>query len=457
MVEYWSMQTVFISCFTGLISRNILATDVLAELRRVPGIRIVIVAPESRTAVLRGEFGGPNVIIEGMPKPNLRGRDRAWWTLATHLLDTPTRRVQRQAKLARDGSRLDYLGSLLLGLAGRSRVVRGLFRRFAAWAVKTEEFDPLLARYRPDLVFSTDVYTPQDVKITTLARRRGVRVIGMVRSWDNVTSKTLLVFHPDRLIVNTAWIAEEAQHFGDVPRQSITVLDGVPHYDHYVPAGRTPRKEFFGRFGLDPVKPLILFTPPSDTYLKHDPVTPVVLKAVENLGAQVLVRLPLVGASELGAYRPPPNVAFDEPMNSPDFTEVHLSRDADRHLADSLYHADIVITWASTMIIDAAVFDKPIVLVGFDATPRPYAKSIRQYYDYTHQRRIIETGGVRLAQTPAELADCVRAYLADPKLDAAGRAAIRREYCGTLDGTAGHRLAEVLLAHCGDGTTMGGR
>lgn len=438
------MKTVFITCFTGLISRNILATDALAALVGAPELRVIIVAPQSRAVVLRAEFGRSNIIVEGRPKPVLRGLDPAWWVLATHLLATPTRWVQRRAKLARDGNRLDYWGSRLLGFLGRSRLVRRLFRRFTAWAVNTGEFQELFDRHRPDLVFATDIYTPQDVKISTLAHRRGVRVLGMVRSWDNVTSKTLVAFHPDRLIVNTERIAEEAEHYGDVPRAAIAVLDGVPHYDGYVPAGRAPRAEFFGRFGLDPARPLILFAPPSDTYLKHDPVAPAVLRAIDWLGAQVLVRLPLVGASELGGYRPPEGVVFDEPANSPDFTEVHLSRSADRHLADSLYHADLVITWASTMIIDAAVFDKPVVLVGFDATPRPYGLSIRQYYDYAHQRRILETGGVRLAATPAELTREVRAYLDDSHRDAAGREVIRREYCGRLDGTAGRRLAAII-------------
>lgn len=441
------MKTVFITCFTGLISRNILATDTLAVLQRTPELRVVIVAPESRTAVLAVDFSGPGVIVEGVPRANLRGRDRVWWALATHLLDTPTRRVQRIATLERGGSRLDYWGSGLVGFLGRSRAIRSLFRRLARVMVGSTEFRDLFDRYRPDLVFSTDVYTPQDVKVAMLAQRRGVRVLGMIRSWDNVTSKTLLAFMPDRLIVNTERIAEEAEHYGDVPQTSISVLDGVPHYDGYVPAERTPRAEFFGRFRLDPARPLILFTPPSDTYLKFDPIAPVVLRAIAGLGTQVLVRLPLVGASDLGGYRPPANVVFDEPANSPDFTEVHLSRSADRHLADSLYHADLVITWASTMIIDAAVFDKPIVLVGFDSAPRTYGRSIRQYYDYAHQRRILETGGVRLARTPGELADYTRAYLADRRRDASGRAAIRREYCGRLDGTAGRRLAAIILAH----------
>ena len=104
-----------------------------------------------------------------------------------------------------------------------------------------------------------------------------------------------------------------------------------------------------------------------------------------------------------------------------------------------------VVTWASTMIIDAAVFLKPIILVGFDASPRRYEESIRQYYDYDHQRRIIELGGARLAKSPEELTEWARRYLADPSLDLEGRKRIVKEYCGVLDHEAGKRLGIYLL------------
>jgi len=45
--------------------------------------------------------------------------------------------------------------------------------------------------------------------------------------------------------------------------------------------------------------------------------------------------------------------------------------DADeRHLINSLYHADVVVTAGSTFAMDAAVFDKPIVCVGLTGRRR---------------------------------------------------------------------------------------
>ncbi len=439
------VKTIFITCFTGLISRNILATDAFDVLRTHEGVRIVIITPESQAEALRREFGGANVLVVGVPTPPLRGRDKLWWTLATHLLNTRTRSVQRRAKLARDGKRLKYRLSHLLGILGGFSIVRKLFRFSALAFIQTGEFEDLFRHYQPALLFSTDVYTPQDVKLMRLAKKLGIRTVGMVRSWDNITSKTLLAFIPEYLIVQTDWLKGEIARHGDVRPNDIFVINGIPHYDRYRAEGRTPREDFFRKINLDPSGKLILFTPPSDNYLKHDPITPVVLRALEAAGAQILVRKALVGAIDLGDYQPPPGVVFDEPGTSPDFTKIYLSRAADQHLADSIYHSDLVVTWASTMIIDAAVFLKPILLVGFDASSRPFEKSILQYYEYDHQRRILELGGARLAKSPSELTEWTKRYLVDRNLDLAGRRRIVREYCGILDGQAGKRLAAHLL------------
>jgi len=439
------MRTIFITCIRGIIARNILATGAFRILRDRQDFRIILLAPTTRVAILQKEFGAPNVEVAGLKTPPLKGMDLILWTISTNLLWSGTREVQRRAKLARDGNYFDYLVSKIFAFFGRFYPIRYAFRLVYAKLDPGDEFDELFRCYRPDLFFSTDIYDIWDMKLVRAAKRHHTPVVGMVRSWDNVTSKTLLNIIPDYMLVNAGRIREELIAYGDIPAEKITII-GVPHYDHYRdPNERTPRSDFIKQFGLDPTKPLILFVPPSDRYLKGDPVAPLVMETVVPLGASMLIRMPLVGKSELEGMKPPPNVAFDMPSNSSEFTEVHFDRAADRHLADSLSASDLVIAWASSMIIDAVVFDKPVVLVGFDKNPRHYGNSIQQYYDYDHQKRIIETGGCWLAESPEELATIVREYLQDPSRDRAGRVAIVREYCDVLDGKSGVRLADVLV------------
>lgn len=406
-----------------------------------------MVAAAKNVPVLEREFGGTNVVFEPieLPAKEISGlTDRLLWTIATNLLRTKTRTVQRRAKLAIDHNRLDAAASALVGYLGRFKSVREAYRWVAGVLAPGREFEYLFERYQPDVLFATDVYTLQDVKMMRRARRRGVRTVGMVRSWDNVTSKTLLSFIPERMVVNGERIREELVRYGDVPKERIFIA-GVPHYDHYRPEECESRRKFFSKFGFDEQKKMVLFATPSDRYLRDNLISPLVVEALRESEANVLVRPPLVGRSGLEGRDLPDNVRLDDPGDYGDFVNIHMSPVADRHLADSINASDVVVTWASTMIIDAIAFGKPVVLVGFDDSPRPYHRSIAQYYDYTHHQFILASGGVRLAKSSKELSRMVGDYLENPALDTAERARIIREHCGALDGRAGERLARYLL------------
>ncbi|MDO8500056.1 MAG: CDP-glycerol glycerophosphotransferase family protein [bacterium] len=442
------MKTIFITCFNGFISRNILSTDAFLLLKEKGDIRVVIFSPEKRALTLREEYGGANIIIEGIEiasKTIENPIERFMWVLATNLLRTKTRHVQRRVKFARDNNVADYLFSVAISFLGRFVFVRNMYRYVESRIVPGTEFEKYFDKYRPNLIFAADVYTPQDVKIMRCAKRRGVSTAGMVRSWDNVTSKTLLSHIPDYMVVNSDRVKEEVVRYGGMPPERVFAV-GVPHYDRYTSANCLLRESFLKERGLDNAKKMILFATPGDNYLENNPITPLVLESLKDIDANIFVRLPLVGKEELGGgYVPPKNVVFDDPGNYQNFTQVHMTDKADRHLANCINASDIVITWASTMILDAAVFNKPIILVGFDGTPRPYQYGIARYYDYEHHQFILKSGGVRLVKSPEELIHWVKRYLAEPSFDKEGRKKIIKEYCGDMDGSAGRRLGNFLL------------
>ena len=41
-----------------------------------------------------------------------------------------------------------------------------------------------------------------------------------------------------------------------------------------------------------------------------------------------------------------------------------------KHLGDTLYHADVVVNVASTITIEACIFDTPVVNINFDGAGR---------------------------------------------------------------------------------------
>src|SRR6201995_2174100 len=75
--------TVFLVVHLGFIARSLLETDIVVALKEA-GVRIVILAPEPATAHLREAFGGEQVVVEALRKPQKRAGRRSqvgWWTL----------------------------------------------------------------------------------------------------------------------------------------------------------------------------------------------------------------------------------------------------------------------------------------------------------------------------------------------------------------------------------------
>ncbi|MSR85683.1 hypothetical protein EXS71_04615 [Candidatus Uhrbacteria bacterium] len=119
----------------------------------------------------------------------------------------------------------------------------------------------------------------------------------------------------------------------------------------------------------------------------------------------------------------------------------------EHHLINSIYHADLVMTAGSTFAIDAAVFDKPIICIAFDGTAKnvPYWVSVKRFYDcYTHFEALLETGGVRLASSPEQLAVEMNRALDHPSLEKNERKKIIELLVAPFDGHASERLEHLL-------------
>ena len=57
---------------------------------------------------------------------------------------------------------------------------------------------------------------------------------------------------------------------------------------------------------------------------------------------------------------------FRPTVNAGDGLAIDITADNQRHLANTMRHSDVVVNVASTMAIEAAIFDTPVVNISFD-------------------------------------------------------------------------------------------
>lgn len=113
-------------------------------------------------------------------------------------------------------------------------------------------------------------------------------------------------------------------------------------------------------------------------------------------------------------------------------------------------HSDVFVTVYSTMVVETAVHDTPIVAAVIDTpggwkVPKKYSLPLKEIGNWPTHQRFREARAGRLAQNESELRDILNAYLKNPSLDATERRAFIEQEVTFTDGTAGKRTAEFIL------------
>ena len=107
------------------------------------------------------------------------------------------------------------------------------------------------------------------------------------------------------------------------------------------------------------------------------------------------------------------------------------------NLKDTLRHADVVVNYASTITLEAIVFDRPVVNISF---PKKYECA----YSFRHYKPIVDARAVRLAKSFEELCESVRTYLVDSSLERSERRSIRERFVPFGDGVSYNRVVSAI-------------
>lgn len=447
------MKTLFLTSLNPFVTRNILFTDVFKKITAAPDTRLVIFCPDYKKEYFETHFKKNSVVIEPIENERITIQDIIFGYISQSLLNTKRLVIRREEAFLSQKKYIQYGGAVVLAWIGWIPAVKKLVRFLDALTISKRRFASYFDKYKPDLVFGPDVFHPDDAHFLAEAKHRGIRTIGMVRSWDNITNKGFFRVKPDKLIVNNEVIRDEAIQYEDIKEKNIAVA-GMPQFDYYVNEPRSSREDFFRRVNFDPQKPLAIFAPWGNRFIDTDwQILQILKEAITNgelpSDIQILVRIPPNDMIPLGSFVPDSHFRIE--YISRQFQEgVYRDREFDRQamtdLADSLYHCDLVIGYMSSLNIDASAFDKPIVAVAFDGwEKKPYLKSIVRFLDFDHTKKMLFTRFAPFTKNKEELIRHINRYLKDPSLDRENRARFLKLQAWKMDGRSGERVADSVL------------
>lgn len=458
------MKTIFIPIFYRPQARNVLRTDIFKTLIANKDIRVVVFVPTLKLKEYQDEFLNKNVVFEGLEElPEFISRlDKFFGRLALFFINSQTGKFNRKEWLlhGRKNPARYLISMFFLFLFGNIKILRIITRFLDFHLIKDGQYQKYFEKYRPNLVFLSNITTKIDRGFLRTAKKNKVFSIGMINAWDNITlAKYPFRILPDKLIAYNKIIKEEAVKYIDMPEKGIFV-SGWPHFDHYVNSKRISREDFCKKLGIDPRKRILLFASIGSTL---NPTEWQVLKLLDDAIKDgklpndliIIFRQHPTEKTRMENVKTSEHVVIDDSKtiiqkDGKNYSEI-LKGDMD-HLADSIYHSAVTINTCSTMSIDAAALDRSVVNIAFDGwEQKPFHQSVRKFYTnhHAHYQPIVKSGGVRIAYNMDELIKYINMYMENPFLDKEGRKRIVKEQCYKLDGQSGKRIGEYLLTCAG--------
>lgn len=340
---------------------------------------------------------------------------------------------------------------LIANTFGRSRWIREVMvPKIFLHLYSGRPFKNIFDTYRPDLVFGTHIYGKFDMQLLAEAARNGVRTVGMISNWDHF-DKYYLPFKVDALLAQSPQVRDLAIQYQWYRSEDI-IVTGYPHCDLITQKkDAMTRAEILKSLGFSPDAKYIVFASGS-AYTADEPdiIEKILEWADQNsfgCNLHVVIRPYLGGRGadqdfdekKYNRFHEHPRVTFYE-------REFWGDLEKSIYFTSILRHADATVIGYSTMVLEAAVLDKPLISPSFDGYhERPFNRSIKRFELREHFQDILKTGALKQARNFDDLFRFLNEYLKNPHLDADKREKLREIALYKTDGKASERVVEELL------------
>lgn len=454
--------TILIPIVRGHMARLLIYSGVINKLIEM-GAKIILLTYKNNVENLSACFADSSVEVEIVPPSRLRLYYR-WNRLYTYYFETFLPTESSAAKLEwlkqHDPQRYRRITALSPIMLQRLRSFWLHIRRIV---MPSRLYKSIFLKHPIDLVVvGSAARNPEEYYMLRYALTHGIRNICTLQSWDLLTTKGDLLERPEHLTVWNDANHQEAVALFNYPPEDVLVV-GAPQFDIYFdPNTYLTHQDWCEQYGFDPNKKVILVTGGSGN-IHHN--LPNVIKAlIEGMASneieeiQILVRPhPAVYLGTVSGDGTEADLCLYESWhpsvkgNRPQASQLKIVADtaAIEHivLANNLYHADVLVDFYGTVSVEACLVDTPVIYADVRASfvdGETEPKSVIDRNEYTHLKRVIQTGGVRIVGTRQQLYAAIKNYLNNPSLDSEGRREIAASFGYTNKGYSVARMAQAI-------------
>ncbi|MGR6086942.1 MAG: hypothetical protein ACU4F9_02085 [Arcticibacter sp.] len=297
----------------------------------------------------------------------------------------------------------------------------------------TVKYKQLLVDYNVDLLFFTHQRPPQIAPMAIAGKQLGIPTVAYIFSWDNLSSKGRMPVLFDRFMVWSNLMKSELLQFYPTLDPNDVSVSGTPQFETYVYDefgwSRLQLNRYLSLTDTD-FRRIICFSCGDVSTSPNDAIyIDVIASAIKSgeLGNNLMLLVRTSPAEDGSRFKelvtkypsivwnipnwPQSNPAHPEPWSQrvPSMDDIHC-------LKSILQHASVSVNMCSTMSLDFALWDKPVINPVFGSLGNDLGLfPDRKYLKYDHYAKVIQTGAVTICANPDELVSAIRAALAQPE------------------------------------------
>lgn len=454
------MKTIFVTIFEGVEVKNILRTPILENLLKEKDIQIVLFTKsKEKVSYYQKEFSDPRLIFEYVEWKQVSKIDRFFAKLKFVLLKTESTDLKRKMLFEINQKKLSFVyGKILNTLLARS-FFRKIARRLDFLLVSDSTYVSFFQKYKPDLVFLAHLFDEPEISLLREAKKQKVKTVGFVNSWDKVTARCIMRLLPDKAVVFNSFVRDELIEFNEMKSEDI-FISGLPQYDYFYSYDPISKEEFCQKKNLSSEKEIIVYASMGRAFSSLDwDMIDFMYELIKSSylvkSCELLVRFQPNDFVDEEELKKRPSLIFDVPgirFGTKRGVDWDMNQTDLNNLVDTLKNMSVLVCYASSISIDASVFDKPVININFDINPpSSLLKSPTQYYKTLHYKKALKTNALGLVSNKDQLIKSINDYLKNPSLKRKERKLLVEEQCSFTDGASGKRISRFMLDFINNG------
>mgnify|MGYP005841932339 CR=1 FL=1 len=320
-----------------------------------------------------------------------------------------------------------------------------------------KNFNGFLSKNNIDLLISANPYKI-DESVFICHFKEKIPTIGIIISWDNLLWMGHLIEKPSYFFLWGEEMEKDLKlHYPNMEEKFIYKVSS-PQFDfHIMEEYFWEKNKFCNYIGANSKKKIIFYSANTPDHFYYEPIfvekLNEILKKEFKEEFQLVLRIHPHDTSGRFDYLKikEPEIILQKPFSNMLSQKTYFLTEKEELalFSNILRYSEIAINLASTVTLDAAFFDKPIINIAFSPKEKDkLSYRIPYIHESPHYKKVVKTGAVDIVFSYEELINSIKKYIKNPEIKRKERKAMIEKICGYNGTLSKNRTLKAIEEIC---------